>query len=93
MKNYFKEDKRVLKAYLFGSYARNEERPDSDLDVMIEMADDGQLTLKDFAEIRHDLEKILKKNVDLVEKGYIKPMAWLTVKNDLILIYESGKSN
>jgi predicted nucleotidyltransferase len=92
LQNYFQNDNRIRKAYIFGSYARGEENPGSDLDLMIEMHDDKPYSLKDLAEIRFNLENLLKIPVDLVEKGFIKPVPWLNVKNEIELIYDSGKS-
>lgn len=36
IKNYF-ADKPVLKAYLFGSYSRNEADKDSDIDILVDL--------------------------------------------------------
>jgi uncharacterized protein len=55
-------------AYLFGSYARGEQRPDSDVDIAVLLPSDaapaltGPLTL-----LRGDLERLLRRNVDLVD--------------------------
>lgn len=51
--------------YLFGSYARNEANPDSDLDLLVFGGDDFKLTLI-FA-LAEELRKALKKNIDVFE--------------------------
>ena len=56
----------VKKAYLFGSYARNEATQDSDVDLHIVFGDKiGLLTLN---RINDELELALNKNVDIVTR-------------------------
>ena len=50
---------------LFGSAARGEERPDSDVDFLVEM-EDGR-SLLDLGELVMDLQDLLGKSVDVVE--------------------------
>ena len=46
-----KTDSRILHAWLFGSFARNESHENSDIDVIIEMKADKPYTLFDLFEI------------------------------------------
>lgn len=56
----------VTKAYIFGSYARGEQREDSDIDFLIDT--NGYVyTLFEIADLREALENALNKPVDLVE--------------------------
>jgi predicted nucleotidyltransferase len=50
---------------LFGSFARGEERRDSDVDILIEFKNP---TFRNYMGLLHDLEKLLGKKVDLVCK-------------------------
>ena len=51
---------------LFGSYARNEARPESDVDLLI---DGGNYNgLFGFMEIKEQFEEALKKKVDLISR-------------------------
>jgi len=86
LSHYFRTDPRILHAWLFGSFARNENHENSDVDVMIEMKADKPYTLFDLFEIQHRLEKILNRKVDVVEKDYMILSAWTTAKQDLIAI-------
>ena len=61
----------IRKAAIFGSFARGNNRNDSDLDILVE-ADDS-LSLLDFVGIKGDLEDVLGRKVDLVEYDTIKP--------------------
>ena len=84
---YFKTQP-VLKAWLFGSYARGEEREDSDVDILVKF--DRTLPVGLFAYVRmnRELEEKLGRKVDLVEEGTLRPAAQITANRDLKVIYE-----
>jgi len=88
LKKYFKKDHRISKAWLFGSYAREEGLPDSDIDILIRFAGNNRYSLYDLIEIQYNLQKISNKKVDIVEEGSLKPYAKESVNNDQILIYD-----
>ncbi len=77
----------IKKAYLFGSYARNEATEDSDLDILIELDHTQPIGMKFFA-YQSELEDILHRKVDLVSNEglsrHVKPF----IDQDKILIYE-----
>lgn len=62
----------VVRAGLFGSFVRHEERPDSDIDLLIDFGDNRK-TLFDLVNIEEELEKALDRKVDLVFYGGLKP--------------------
>lgn len=62
----------VVNLRLFGSYVRGEQRPGSDVDLLVEI-DNPQLTLLQFVELRDYLSDLLGVRVDLVEKETLKP--------------------
>jgi len=84
--DYFKSQP-VSKAWLFGSFARNEQRPDSDVDILVSFVPGTKLGLKFFGMI-NDLEDRLHRPVDLVVEGDLLPFAKKTADIDKILIYE-----
>lgn len=84
--DYFKTQP-ILKAWIFGSYARGEESPLSDVDVLVEYEPEGISLLK-HAAIICDLEKLLDKPVDLVQMKLLHPNIKEHVMDDLKLIYE-----
>ena len=59
----FANYKEVQCAYLFGSYARREATVESDVDIVVVAPELGGF---DFAGLRHNLVKVLNKEVDLV---------------------------
>ncbi len=83
---YFKT-KPVEKAWIFGSFSRNEEREDSDIDIMVELSPDARMGLSYFAMIC-DLEDRLNRPVDLVREGQLLPFAVESANRDRILVYE-----
>lgn len=88
IKKYFIRDKKILKAWLFGSFARGEDDYKSDIDLMIQVADNSRFSLFDLAEIQYQLEKSIPYKIDVIMKGGIKPQVMDRIKSDLKLIYE-----
>ena len=78
----------VLKAWLFGSYARGEQTPDSDVDLLFALDYSQKVGLLKFASMYLDLKKLLNKEVDLVEEGTLRPYAANTANKEKKLIYE-----
>ena len=56
---------------LFGSVLRDDFRPDSDVDVLVEFAPDAQHTLLDRAQMAQELKDLFRREVDLVRKDRI----------------------
>ncbi len=83
--DYFKTQP-VLKAWLFGSYARGEEKKTSDIDILI--VPDTGVGLFKLSGMSLDLQNLLKLPVDLVTEKGLLPFARPSVDNDKILIYE-----
>jgi len=67
---------------IFGSVARGEERPDSDVDVLVEFK--GRATFDKFMDTKFYLEEILDRKVDLVTPQAIKPRMKPFIMQDLI---------
>lgn len=79
--------KPVKKAYLFGSYARNEAKPESDIDILVELDYEQPIGMK-FFDFQAELEDLLDMKVDLVTidglSKHVKPF----IDKDKTLIYE-----
>ena len=84
---YFKTQP-VVKAWLFGSYARGEETKDSDVDLLVEYDDKARVSLLTHAGMIVELEEILQRPVDIAEKGTLLPFAVNSVNRDKQLVYE-----
>ncbi len=77
----------VQRAWLFGSFARGEETPLSDVDLLVQYSEGGISLLKHCAMI-NDLEELLDRPVDLIEEGTLLPFAVESANRDKKLIYE-----
>ena len=79
----------VLKAWLFGSFARGEETKNSDVDILfVPDSSDKFFTLFTQGGMLMDLIKLLNREVDLVEDGALCPYATIIAEKGKILIYE-----
>ena len=85
--DYFKTQP-VVKAWLFGSFARGEQRPWSDVDILVQYDRSRPIGLMKIAGMKVDLEDLLNCEVDLVEEGTLRPWAVESVNHDKKLIYE-----
>ena len=86
IRSYF-ADKPVEKAWLFGSFARDEQTNDSDIDVLVEL-DFSQPIGLEYVRWWLDLEERLGQKVDLVSEGTLSKYVLPFVEKDKQLIYE-----
>ena len=68
---------------IFGSYAREEQTTNSDLDIIVDFEVIPGLEFVDLADL---LEKIVGEKVDLVSKGAIRPDRWKYIEDDIIYV-------
>lgn len=78
----------VVKAWLFGSWSRMEEREDSDIDILVDFDKAKGVSLLDHIGYQQDLESKLQKRVDYVTNGTLLPLAAKNANRDKYLIYE-----
>jgi predicted nucleotidyltransferase len=74
----------ILHLALFGSTARNEAGPDSDIDLMAEYDPNKRLSLLDISRFHYELEDLLGAKVDLCTRKLIKPILKPYVEADAI---------
>ena len=85
--DYFKTQP-VVRAWIFGSFARGEETPQSDVDLLVQYDDKARISLLKHAAMICELEKRLDRPVDIVEEGTLRPRVRERVNQDRKLIYE-----
>jgi hypothetical protein len=85
IKAYFRT-RPVLKAYLFGSYVRGQADDQSDIDILVDL-DYSQRIGLGFVQMQIDLERILKKKVDLVSSNSLSKYIKSQVDLEKELIY------
>ena len=88
LNQYFNTQQPVLKAWLFGSFSRGDERPDSDVDIIVLLDKSQPIGGLKYFGMWSDLETLLGRKVDLVSDGTLLPFAQETANRDKILIYE-----
>jgi predicted nucleotidyltransferase len=64
---------KVREIGIFGSFVRGEQKKRSDIDILVEFDEKNIPGLLKFIEMERYLEKLLRRKVDLVRKGGIRP--------------------
>lgn len=78
----------VIRAWLFGSWSRMEERPDSDIDLLVDFKNSDSISLLDYTGFMLDIQDITGKQIDYVENGTLLPFANKNANQDKYIIYE-----
>ena len=86
LKTGIKKFPQVEKAWIYGSFARGDDGPASDIDIVLQT--NSTFTYFDLAEVQHQLENKIKRKVDVGFIDSFKPYIFEHVKPDLKLIYE-----
>jgi uncharacterized protein len=68
---------------LFGSVARGDDRPDSDVDVPIDVEPNRKFSLLDLAGVQLRLSGLLRGEVDVVERCALKPRMTERIGDDV----------
>jgi uncharacterized protein len=77
----------VRHAALFGSVARGEAGPHSDVDIMIEFAPDASLDIFAYVELKEFIEKLFPGRVDVVNKDALKPYVRTSAITDTVYAF------
>jgi predicted nucleotidyltransferase len=76
---------KVRKAWLFGSFARGDDKPGSDIDVAIEVEE--PFSYFELADVQHHLEELAKRKVDVGFLDSFRPHVLSAITPDLQLIH------
>ena len=63
----------VRHAALFGSVARGENRPDSDIDILVEFDPDARVTVFDYVGLKDYIAGLFEQLVDVIDRDALKP--------------------
>jgi predicted nucleotidyltransferase len=77
----------VIKAYLFGSFSRNEAEDDSDVDILVDLDYSKHIGLG-FVTMQAELQQMLHKKIDLVSSKAVSKYIEPFIEKDKVLIYE-----
>jgi len=75
----------VTKIGLFGSYARDEQREDSDIDIAVEMSNEKK-SLRTFFGLKNEMELAFGKKIDLGIESTLKPIAKEYILKEIIYV-------
>ena len=91
----FCQENQILELSVFGSVLREDFKKTSDIDLLVVFDPQIKLSLMDLVGIQYELEELIGRKVDLIEKRSIENSHnWIRRKNILeaaTLIYESGQ--
>jgi uncharacterized protein len=74
---------------IFGSAARGEATPESDVDILLEFLPDSGMSLFRLEDLNRELEELLGRKVDLASKKGLKDRVRPYVMRDLRILYEA----
>jgi predicted nucleotidyltransferase len=77
----------VARLWLFGSLARGDARPHSDVDVLISVPPSQKFSLLDLAEVRVELSELLGRDTDVVIREDALPRFSETIADDLAEVF------
>ena len=63
----------VAHAALFGSIARGDNRPDSDIDILIEFDPNAHVTVFDYVGVKDFIASLFSQPVDVIDREALKP--------------------
>jgi len=73
---------------LFGSTARGTQRPDSDIDLLLELDERRKIDLLDYAGIVAEIQKLVPQRVDAALRGTLKPHVVRNAARDEIQVFK-----
>jgi len=75
---------KIKKMGIFGSYIRNEQKAESDVDILVEFEEVPDLI--EFVELKNYLSELLNVKVDLVMKSVLKPNIGKRILKEVVYI-------
>jgi predicted nucleotidyltransferase len=63
----------IRHAALFGSAARGEERPDSDIDILLEFEPGAEGSIYDYIRLKEYVASLFEEPVDVIDRDALKP--------------------
>jgi len=77
----------VAHAALFGSAARGQARPDSDLDIMVDIAPGAAVDVYDYVGLRQFIEALFPVRVDIANRAALKPHVRPSAERDAVYAF------
>jgi uncharacterized protein len=77
----------IRRAAVFGSVARGEDRPESDIDIMIEIDPEAHVTIYDYVGLKELVANLFDQPVDVVDREGLKPFVRPAAIRDAIYAF------
>jgi predicted nucleotidyltransferase len=77
----------VAHAAVFGSFARGDQRPESDIDIMVEIAPEARIGLFQYVGIVHYLEDLFPARVDVANRAGLKPFVRPSAEREAVYAF------
>jgi predicted nucleotidyltransferase len=77
----------IRRAAVFGSVARGEERPDSDIDIMIEVDPEANITIYGYVGLKELVAGLFDQPADVVDREGLKPFVRPAAIRDAIYAF------
>jgi predicted nucleotidyltransferase len=85
----FCQEHHIRSLAIFGSFARNAEKPDSDIDVLV-VFEPGHIPGFDFFLLETKLSRLLGRKVDLQTVGFLSPEIRQSALSEAVTVYEQA---
>lgn len=76
----------VTRLYLFGSVARDDAKPDSDVDLFFDY-DDPRFSLFDLLDLREQIEDLLHTKTDVMTRGSLHPRLRPQIEKESVAVF------
>ena len=77
----------VVHAAVFGSVARGEQRPDSDLDILVDFEPGSEGTIYDYVRFKEYVAGLFSVPVDVIDRAALKPHLRRPATRDLMYAF------
>ena len=77
----------VIHAALFGSRARGDDRPDSDIDILIDLAPDAVEDVYAYVGLKNYIAAIFTGRVDVIDREALKPYLRAPAEGDAVYAF------
>lgn len=86
LRQRLREEFAISQIGLYGSFARNEQTPNSDIDLVFSVADNHFLSITERERLQRILRRRLGRKLDLVNEKVMNPLVKYTMQKDVIYV-------